>query len=58
MQDLKIDINNWTAGQYAVLILREDFKYSWARCGNRLGISRYAANELYKRAKMKEYQQG
>jgi hypothetical protein len=55
---MKLDLKNWTAGQYAVLILREDFKYSWARCGNRLGISRHAANELYKRAKMKEYEQG
>lgn len=56
MQDL--DLYGLTPRQYAVLILRDELKYSWEKCGRRLGISRYAARELFKRAMMKEYEKG
>lgn len=52
MEDLKLELG-MTPRQYAVLILRDDLKYSWQRCGNRLDITRDAARELYKRAKLK-----
>ena len=53
MSELKLDLCGTTAQQYAMLILRDDLKYSWERCGRRLGISRHAARMKYKRAKMK-----
>jgi hypothetical protein len=53
MSELKLDLQDCTARQYAMLILREDLKYSWQRCGNNMGITRDAARELYKRAKLK-----
>ena len=55
--ELKLYMGNYTARQYAILILREDFKYSWQRCGNKMDISRYAAREMYKRANQKSYEQ-
>lgn len=51
--DLTLDLGGMTARQYAVLILRDDLKYSWQRCGNKMDTTRYAARELYKRAKQK-----
>lgn len=54
--EIKLDLKGMTANQYAMLILREDLKYSWQKCGNRLGITRDAARELYKRARMKCYE--
>ncbi len=51
--ELKLDLRGMTARQYAMLILRDDLKYSWQRCGNKMEITRYAARELYKRAKDK-----
>ena len=46
-----LNTNNRTARQYAMLIMREDLHYSYEKCGIKLGISRYAAFQLYKRAK-------
>jgi hypothetical protein len=51
---MKNNIQGFTPRQYAILILRDEFNYSWGRCGKRLDITRYAARELYKRAKLKE----
>lgn len=53
MSELELDLQDCTARQYAILILREDLKYSWQRCGNKMGISRHAAREMYKRARLK-----
>ena len=53
--ELKLELHNFTARQYAILILRDDFNYSWQRCGNKLDITREAARELYKRADQKDY---
>ena len=50
---VSLDIGGCTAMQYASLILIEDMGYSYQRSGNRLGMSRYAAFQLYKRAKLK-----
>lgn len=50
---LKLDIGGCTAMQYAALILIEDMSYSYGKAGIKLGISRYAAFQLYKRAKLK-----
>ena len=52
--EIKLDLKGFTTQQYAMLILRDDLKYSWARCGRRLGISRHAARMKYKRALCKE----
>lgn len=54
MEDL--DLGGLTPRQYAILILRDELKYTWQRCGNRMGITRDAARELYKRAQMKCYE--
>ena len=51
--ELKLDLGGMTPRQYAMLILRDDLKYSWQRCGNKMDTTRYAARELYKRAKIK-----
>jgi DNA-directed RNA polymerase specialized sigma24 family protein len=53
MNELDIDLQGLTPRQYAVLILRDELDYSWAKCGIKLNINRYAARELYKRAKVK-----
>ena len=53
--ELKLELHNFTARQYAILILRDDFNYSWQRGGNKLDITREAARELYKRADQKDY---
>jgi DNA-directed RNA polymerase specialized sigma24 family protein len=53
MSELELDLQDCTARQYAILILREDLKYSWQRCGNVMGVTRDAARELYKRARLK-----
>jgi DNA-directed RNA polymerase specialized sigma24 family protein len=53
MNELDIDLQGLTSRQYAVLILRDELDYSWAKCGIKLNINRYAARELYKRAKLK-----
>lgn len=55
MTELRLDLHGCTARQYAVLIFREDLNYSWQKCGIKLGISRYAAREMYKRAKIKVF---
>ena len=54
---MRIDLQGFTPRQYAMLILRDELRYSWQKCGNKMGISRYAAREMYLRAKMKEYEQ-
>ncbi len=48
-----LEIHKCTARQYAMLIMRDDLHYSYQKCGIKLGISRYAAFQLYKRAKIK-----
>jgi DNA-directed RNA polymerase specialized sigma24 family protein len=53
MSELELDLQDCTARQYAILILREDLMYSWQRCGNIMGVTRDAARELYKRARLK-----
>jgi DNA-directed RNA polymerase specialized sigma24 family protein len=50
---IRVDLQGFTPRQYAVLILRDELDYSWAKCGIKLNITRYAARELYKRAKLK-----
>jgi DNA-binding CsgD family transcriptional regulator len=50
---VRLDLIGCTARQYAMLIMREDLHYSYQKCGIKLGISRYAAFQLYKRAKIK-----
>jgi hypothetical protein len=50
---MALEIHKCTARQYAMLIMREDLHYSYQKCGIKLGISRYAAFQLYKRAKIK-----
>jgi predicted DNA-binding protein (UPF0251 family) len=54
--ELKLDLGNQTPRQYAMLILRDELKYSWQKCGNKMGITRDAAREVYKRAQMKCYE--
>ena len=53
MTDLHLELHNCSPKQYAILILRDDLKYTWQKCGIKLGISRYAAREMYKRARLK-----
>jgi hypothetical protein len=53
MTELRLELHNCSAKQYAVLILRDDLKYTWQKCGIKLSMSRYAAREMYKRAKLK-----
>jgi DNA-directed RNA polymerase specialized sigma24 family protein len=50
---LELNLQGYTARQYAALILKEDLGYSHERAGLRLNISRYAFATLYKRAKSK-----
>lgn len=54
--ELKLDLKGMNANQYAMLILRDELKYSWQKCGNKMGITRDAAREVYKRAQMKCYE--
>jgi predicted DNA-binding protein (UPF0251 family) len=56
MEELKLDLGIFTPRQYAILILRDELKYSWQKCGNKMGITRDAARELYKRSQMKCYE--
>ena len=53
MTELQLDLRDCSPKQYAILILRDDLKYTWQKCGIKLGISRYAAREMYKRARLK-----
>lgn len=56
MEELKLDLGIFTPRQYAILILRDELKYSWQKCGNKMGITRDSAPELYKRSQMKCYE--
>jgi DNA-directed RNA polymerase specialized sigma24 family protein len=51
--ELKLNLQGYTPRQYAALILKDDFGYSYEKAGIQLGISRYAFAILYKRAKTK-----
>lgn len=51
---LELDLQGYTARQYAALILRDELRLTYGRAGIRLGVSRDAFNTLYRRAKIKE----
>lgn len=53
--DLILDLGGLSDRQYASLILKEDFGYSYARAGKRLGLNGTAFCSLYKRTKQKLY---
>lgn len=50
---LKINLQGFTPRQYAMLILRDELKYTFTKCGKKLGISRHSASNTYRRAKVK-----
>jgi len=50
---MTIDLQGFTPRQYAMLIMKDELKHSYERAGRKLGISRYAAASMYKRAKLK-----
>ena len=50
---MRIDLQGFTPRQYAMLIMKDELKHSYERAGRKLGISRYAAASMYKRAKLK-----
>ena len=53
MTNLKFDLQGFTLKQYCMLILRDELKYSFTKSGEMLGISRNAASNAYRRAKIK-----
>jgi len=53
--DLILDFGGLSPRQYASLILKEEFGYSYARAGKRLGLNGTAFCSLYKRTKQKLY---
>lgn len=50
---LKVNLQGFTPKQYSMLILRDELKYTFTKCGKKLGISRNAASNIYRRAHTK-----
>jgi|APGre2960657373_1045057.scaffolds.fasta_scaffold31195_6 predicted DNA-binding protein (UPF0251 family) len=53
MDEIKFDLQGFTLKQYCMLILRDELEYSFTKSGDKLGISRNAASNAYRRAKLK-----
>jgi hypothetical protein len=54
MKELKIDLNGFTAKQYAALIIKEELEFSHGQGGIKMGTNRETFARLYRRAKLKE----
>ena len=54
MKELKLDLNGFTAKQYAALIIKEELEFSHGHGGIKMGTNRETFARLYRRAKLKE----
>ena len=54
MKELKIDLNGFTAKQYAALIIKEELEFSHGQGGIKMGTNRETFARLYRIAKLKE----
>ena len=54
MKELKLDLNGFTAKQYAALIIKEELEFSHGQGGIKMGTNRETFARLYRRAKLKE----
>ena len=54
MKELKLDLNGFTAKQYAALIIKEELKLTHGQGGIKMGTNREIFARLYRRAKLKE----
>ena len=54
MKELKLNLNGFTAKQYAALIIKEELEFSHGQGGIKMGTNRETFARLYRRAKLKE----